>query len=183
MSNTAQVPGNPLIRKHGLRDSRALDGIDAARPAPNNAFMFSRPMPGGVALTPMARARSAATTHPFKASPRVRGGVILLHPGTVNGKTASAGYELAISDTGVVEVFVRVEPVFSDYEDYITGASFDTFDLLANTTLPSDTASTFHRPVARYEDGVKVAQYVTQSLEVYWCGSVDQPNPRWGVSG
>jgi hypothetical protein len=183
MSNTAQAFSNPLIRKQDNRDSRALDGIDQSKIGQQNVGIFTRPMPGGVATVIDARRRgSGAQGHPFRCLGRKSDGSVQIEQGTVNGKSATE-YFVSIPSVGFRVIYIEINPDFDDIEDYITGATFANFTIKTGSSVPSDTSTLFRRLIASYNNGVKVGQPVRNSLEVAFCGTVEEPQARWGISG
>lgn len=182
MSNNAQTPYNPLVRKTGTQQGRALDAIAASGFGQQHVGVTTRPLPGGVSIAASKRAEAAATGHPFKCFRRKNDGTADIEQGTINGKFA-ASYNVAVSDTGTVYVYVSVTPTFTDIEDFITGASFSSFTFGSGSSVPADSATTFYRAIATYVNGVKTGQTVRNSLEVAFCGTVSEPSARWGISG
>lgn len=181
MSNSAQAPYNPLIRKTGTQQGRALDAVAAAGVGQQNVGAFGRPLPGGVSIVTAGRGRSPVA-HPFKAGRRNNSGVVKVEPGTINGKFAQS-YEVEVGETGTIYVFVKVIPTFTVVETYVVSWEFDDFEIDSDFGAPEDTATEFYRVIAVYTNGVKVAQPVQNSLEVAWCGTEESPTARWGVSG
>lgn len=182
MSNSAQGSSNPLLRKRGTRDGRVIDAIGAASVGQQNVGTFSKPLPGGVSMIVDKRGRAIRETYPFRCKIRKADGTVQIEQGTINGKSATA-YSVNIAATGTQVIYVRVTPTFTDVEDYITGATFANFTILAASAVPADTATDFYRTLATYVDGVKTGQPVRNSLEIIWCGTTAAPNARWGLSG
>lgn len=182
MSNNAQTPYNPLVRKTGTQQGRALDSIASVGFGQQHVGNFTRPLPGGVSVVSDKKTRSAIDSHPFKCLRRKDNGTIDIEQATINGQFASS-YNLAISDVGTVYVYVSVTPTFTDIEDFITGASFATFAFGSAASVPADTTTTFYRVIATYAAGIKTGQTVRNSLEVAFCGTLAEPSARWGISG
>lgn len=182
MSNNAQTPYNPLVRKTGTQQGRALDAIAASGFGQQHVGNFTKPLPGGVSVVSDKRGRGAIDSHPFKCLRRKDDGSADIEQGTINGQFA-ASYNVAVSNIGTVYVYVSVTPTFTDIEDFITGASFSSFNFGSGSSVPADSATTFYRAIATYVNGVKTGQTVRNSLEVAFCGTVSEPSARWGISG
>lgn len=174
MSNTAQAPGNPLIRKHGLRDSRALDGIDQAKPASNNAFMFSTPMPGGVALMAQARARGARRLFPLQltgtpSALRVMPGFVRISSQMVpkiGTDPISATPPPALNAANGHAVYLKIQVTLNKTNEWVNGASLDNVTVHAANSVPSDTSNTFHVQLGMITEGGLVQSWVNSNLQI-----------------
>lgn len=182
MSNNAQAFSNPLVRKRGTRDGRALDAADSAKLGQQNVGMFSRPLPGGVSTISNAQSRTPSQGHPFRCLIRQVGGDVQVEQGTINGKSA-VSYTVNIADTGTQVIYVKIEPEFTDVEEFIVSATFDDFEIEVDSEVPADTDTLFYRTLATYVNGKKVGQPIRNSLEVAFCGTINEPQARWGLSG
>lgn len=183
MSNNAQTPYNPLVRKTGNQQGRALDAIAIAGVGQQHVGTYGRTLPGGVSIVSDNRGRgTSGVAHPFQGKRRNQEGIAQIEPGTINGKFATS-YEVEIPANGVAYVYVRLIPTFTDVEGYITNWTFDDFTILVNSSVPADTTENFYKPICTYSDGKKVAQPVQNSLDVAWCGMLEAPQARYGLSG
>jgi hypothetical protein len=183
MSNNAQTPYNPLVRKTGTQQGRALDAIAASGFGQQHVGNFTKPLPGGVSVVSDNRGRSSGNVaHPFKGKRRNDEGIVEIEPGTINGKFATS-YQVSVGASGVVYVYAQIIPTFTDIEGYIISWDFENFTIASAATVPDDTTENFYKPLCVYTDGVKVAQVVQNSLDVVWCGMLEAPQARYGLSG
>jgi len=108
------------------------------------------------------------TSHPFKAPATASASTVLV-PGQVNGTDIvdfPADFTLNVSTSGVRYVYIvaTITQTVSSY-GYVTGHTLTSWTLATGYSVPADSATTVHRTVCRYDDGVLTEQAVVSSLE------------------